>query len=441
MRHTHGGALAPRWRRLAMTLAAVLLAAGCNDPLKVVNPGAIEPPSLGSPNYIPLMVNGVVGEFQPAFGLDAYYSGLFTDELRNHHVYFEEGLIDRRQVLPENGTYVAGIYNPLHRTRWLADSVASRLKAMLGDSASRNLGLARVLAYGGYSYVLLGEQLCQSALNGQPKRYTSAELLKDYALPRFQEAIAVATAAKAAAAGDSAKARAAGADSIKNLALIGAARAALDIGDKAQAIQFASQVPSGFVFWAYFSENSARENNPFYGRFVSSVSGSVTGTPFQGMQDPRVPLPTTPRTVGGVPAYVPNSPATFSTWSGTLPGTPVARSSGIQIASYIEAQYILAEAQGPDATTIAFINSRRAVGGDTALASNVSPADFFTAVRDQRRRDLYLNAHRLGDLRRYKDIYGIDEWQTGAYPVGTDTYGSQTCFPESLAELTNNPGT
>ncbi|MGI8510143.1 MAG: hypothetical protein ACR2MQ_12535, partial [Gemmatimonadaceae bacterium] len=88
---------------------------------------------------------------------------------------------------------------------------------------------------------------------------------------------------------------------------------------------------------------------------------------------------------------------------------------------------------------IAFINSRRAVGGTAPLSSSVSAADFFTAVRDQRKLDLYFNAHRLGDLRRYKDVYGIDEFQQGAYPVAPDTYGDQTCLPESAAELNRNP--
>lgn len=438
-------------RRRAVRVSTLLLAtcsglSGCNDFLKVTNPGAIETPALANPSYIPLMVNGVTGEFQPMFSLDAYYSGLFVDELRNHAVYFEEGLIDQRRVDPENGTYVAGIYNPMHRTRFLADSVVGRLKVLLGDSASRDVGLARVSAYAGYTYTLLGEQLCQTALNGQPRRYASKELLRDFALPRFKSAIAVATAARAAAAAISPATRGSAAavlaaDTVTNFALVGAARASLDLGDKAQAIQHASAVAPGFVFWAYHSDQSARQTNPFFGRLaVFPPSGSVSGTPFEGVNDPRVPLPADPVTVAGVKAYVPNSPSTFSTWTGKLPGGAIERSGSVRIASTLEAQYVLAEAQGPNAANVSFINTRRAIGETAPLPGSVNASDFFAALRGQRRLDFYLDTHRMGDLRRYKDVYGIDEWQMGPYPGISDSYGSQTCLPETLAEITNNPG-
>ncbi len=426
-----------------LAVAAITALSGCGS-LDVTNPGAIETPALANPTYIPLMVNGTIGEFQPSFGVDAYYTALFSDELRNHAVYFEEGLIDQRMVDQDNGTYVGGVYNGLHQTRFLADSITSRLKTLLGDSAKRDLGLARVTAYAGYTYTLLGEQLCQTALNGQPKRYMPKDLFRDFALPRFQEAITIATAARAAAAAitpatTASKAAVLGADSVKDFALVGAARTALDLGDKAKAVQYASQVTPGFVFSAYYSTNSSGENNYFYGRVVAATNASVIGTPFETIKDPRAP--SAPRVISKTVTYlVPNSPSTFSTWSGTLPGVPIDRSSNIRIASYLEAQYVLAEAQGPTGANVAFINSRRAVGGTAPLAATVGAADFFTALRDQRKLDFYLDTHRLGDLRRYKDVYGIDEFQKGAYPSGTGSYGDQTCFPESASEIINNPG-
>ncbi|HEX8903831.1 MAG TPA: hypothetical protein VF771_03260, partial [Longimicrobiaceae bacterium] len=224
-----------RFRRpgLRALAAAALLSgaaalAGCNDFLTVDNPGAIETPQLNDPKYINLMVNGVVGEFQPVVPVLAYYGGVFTDELLNHHVFFEEGLIDQRNVLPENATYVTLVYNPLHRTRFLADSAAQYIRGLLADSASRDLRLAKVQAYGGYTYTLLGESLCESPLN-LSRPYTSDELLQ-MALTRFDDAIAVATAAKNVA--NASAATKAGADSIINLALVGAGRAALQLGDK-----------------------------------------------------------------------------------------------------------------------------------------------------------------------------------------------------------------
>ena len=78
-------------RRVALLLTTgfVVGAVGCNDFLQVQNPGAIEAPDINNPAYIPLLVNGVIGEFQPAFTLVALYSGVFTDELANFHGFPE----------------------------------------------------------------------------------------------------------------------------------------------------------------------------------------------------------------------------------------------------------------------------------------------------------------------------------------------------------------
>lgn len=434
-----------RWRGRALVLASLVagsgLLAGCNDFLSVENPGAIQAPALEDPSYIPLMVNGVIGAFQPAFDITAYRTAVFTDELRNHATYFEEPLIDQRRVEPTNGTFVVFMYNPLQRSRFLADSVASRLKVLLADSASRDLRLARVQAYAGYSYILLGEYLCASPIN-MSRAYSSDELLQ-FAIQRFEEAIPVAEAARAAAAAVSpattaSKRQVAGADSIRNFALVGAARAALDLGDKAKAIQFASQVTPGFEFRSYYAENV--DSNEFWVRLAQGPAwASMSDTPFLGLDDPRVPHPAEIQRVTGGYAYVPNAPSAFSTYNGTLTGAEFDRYGSMRVASYLEAQYVLAEAQGLTPTNLEFVNSRRAVGGQEPLVSPTE-AEYMAALRDQRRRDFYLDGHRLGDLRRYKKLYGIDEFPSGPYPgSSTITYGDQECLPLSQAEINGNP--
>jgi hypothetical protein len=428
-------------RALAAVLALGALGA-CGDFLAVENPGAIEEPSLNDPTYIPLMVNGVVGEFQPMLPVMNYYSSVFTDELRNHHVFFEERLIDQRRVGPENATYVAFHYNLLHRSRFLADSVAGRLKVLLADSAMSDNRLARVQAYAGYTYVLLAEQLCESPVN-LSRPYTSAELLTQFALPRFDEAIAVATAAKGRAGATAAQIAAA--DSVLNFARVGAARASLWLNDKPKAIAYATPVPTAFEFRAYFSENSTRENNPIWGRMSSgssgSNSGSLTNTPFEALAgDPRVPRPVaTERVMDATNAFIPNSPSAYSTYTGTAVGGDFSRAGWMRIASGLEARYIEAEARGPTAESIAFIESRRAVYPTGTTATDA--ANFYANVRDQRRRDFYFDGHRLGDLRRYIAQYGVNEFPTGGYPGSStgETYGDQICLPLSLAEINGNP--
>jgi hypothetical protein len=437
-----------RARSVRAALAALALATGtaaCNDFLQVENPGAVEEPNLNDPAYINLMQNGVVGEFQPAYSLGSYYTSLFSDELRNHHTFTEERLIDLRQVSPENGTYGTLVYNPVHRARFLADSFSTRVNVILGDSAGRSLPLARMQAYGGYTYVMLGEWLCEIPINlGVPN---TPDQVMSMAITRFDNAIAVANAVKAYTA--STTAAKAGADSIINFARVGAARAYLNMGNKAKAIEYASLVPDAFEFRSYHSENSARENNAWFNRMSTGASGSnsasLTNTPFEALAgDPRVPRPAaTERVMDATNAFIPNSPPSYSTYNGTATGADFTRAASVRIASGLEARYIVAEATGPTAATIAFVEGRRTAfgaGAQTGTAPTTAE-NFLGNLMDQRRRDFYLDGHRLGDMRRYIKLYNINQFPTGAYPGSTtgETYGPQLCLPVTAAEQNGNP--
>lgn len=433
-------------RALALgVLASSLTLAACNDFLTAENPGAVEAADLNRPAYVNLLTNGVIGDFQLVASWINYYGAVFTDELYNTHVYFEERLFDTREVTPENGTYSFFLYGRLHRARFMADSVATRLTVILGDSASRDNRLARVRAYGGYSYIYLAENLCASPIDVSAPLPPSE--LFQRAIDRFDMAIEVATAARntPAATPGATAARIAIADSIINLARIGAARASLNLGEMDQAIAYATGVPEDFVYNLWFSENSGGENNMWWGRLSTGSAGSnsatLSFTPFLDMAgDPRVPRPeTTERAMNGLDIFIPNSPLAFSTYDGTPTGANISRSASIRLASGLEARYIIAEAQGPTTETLDFVNERRAIGeqGTTAVAGDALMAE----LRDQRRRDFYLDGHRLGDLRRYMDLYGINEFPTGPYPNSTtgETYVDTFCWPLNLAEINGNP--
>ncbi len=422
------------------TIAAVVGIGGitaCNDFLTAENPGAIVAEDVTDARYATLITNGVIGEFQPMLGYVTWWNAIFTDELFNRATFFEEGLIDRREVTSTNGTYAFFYYGNLHRTRFLADNGAERLKTILGDSASRDLRLARVQAYGGMTYTYIAEALCASPIDvSEP--LPSAELFAR-AIDRYDEAIAVAAAAKIQAKAQTriVPRDTLAADSLRNFALVGAARAALNVNDKAAAIAYASQVPAGFEFRAYYSENSGRENSWMWNRLVAGSNGTMLNTPFAAMDtDPRVPRP------GGttVLALIPNAPPSYSAYNGTLVGADFARGGWVRIASSLEAQYILAEARGATPATLDFVNARRAVGlqAPVALTGDALMAE----LRDQRSRDFYLDNHRLGDLRRYKEFYGIDLFPQGTYPGTTTglTYSAgTTCWPLTLAEQNGNP--
>jgi len=138
-------------------IAGMAIAVGaCNNTLDVQNPGAIQEGQLGDPALVQLIVNGAIGEFQYAYGQYAQWSAVLSDEAFTDHTN-----VDVRDFSEHNfgdlNTINSTTYEYVQRARQSADDAADRLKSLIGATASSDLNVARALAYGGYSYVLLGE--------------------------------------------------------------------------------------------------------------------------------------------------------------------------------------------------------------------------------------------------------------------------------------------
>ena len=424
--------------RAVLFAAAVLFGAtACNDFLKATNPGAVEEPDVNIAANVDILTNGAISTYQFSHAEITYWNAQLTDELFNRAVFAEEGDIDRRNLYSDMTYINAFMYGPAQRARYSADDASARLKIILGDSASRDHHLARTLAYAGHDYVDLGEMMCTTPIDlGVPK--TSEDMFAD-AITRFSEAITVATAAKTYLQGRTPvnAALVAGTDSVRNFALVGAARAALNRNDKAAAIAFATQVPAAFEFRAYYTDNTTGQRNRTFERLTLGSNAYLLNTPFLAMTtDPRIPriAGTTGR------AFTPLSPPSYSTFSNTLAGAPFGPIMSVRVASGLEAQYIVAEAQGPTAATLTFVNARRAAGQQVAVA--LTGDSLMAELRDQRSRDFYLDNHRLGDLRRYLKYYNVDLFPKGAYPGSTSgqTYNETiSCWPLPTNEINGNP--
>ena len=425
-------------RAMLGTVSAVMIAVtACNDFLKATNPGAVEEPDVNIAANADILTNGAISTYQFSHSEITYWNAQLTDELFNRAVFAEEGEIDRRNLFPDMTYINAFMYGPAQRARYSADDASNRLKVILGDTASRDLRLARTLAYAGHDYIDLGEMMCTTPIDlGVPK--TSEEMFAD-AIARFQEAITVATAAKTYLQSRTPvnAAAVAGADSVRYFALVGAARAALNRDDKAAAINFASQVPAAFDFRAYYTDNTTGQRNRTYERLQLGSNAYLLNTPFVAMTtDPRIPR------IGGTTARAntPLSPPSYSTFTNTTAGGLFAAVMSVRVASGLEAQYIVAEAQGPTAATLTFVNARRAAGQQAPVS--LTGDALMAELRDQRSRDFYLDNHRLGDLRRYLKYYKVDLFPKGAYPGSTSgqTYNeSISCWPLPTNEINGNP--
>ena len=415
--------------RIFCAAAALTMLSACDSLLEVSDPGSIQSGQLEDPALENLLVNGVMGEFQFAYGYYALWSGVLADEVFTDHtnVSVREFSLHNFNDLNDITT---GAYENIHRARQSADDASARLKTMLGTNASSSLNMARVMAYGAYSYVLLAEGFCGSPVN------LSAELTPEElftrAIARFDTAIAVANASKAGASA----ANIAAATDIVNMSNVGAARAALKMGDLAKARTYAALVPASYEKLAYYSSNSVRENNQLN-------RPARTADPFLGMhpvflnlKDPRMPQSATSRPgLNSNAIFPPQRPLMYSGWNANAVQT-IDITTLIKFATGLEAQYIMAETDGPIASTLAFVNTRRAIGGQAAV--DLAGAELMAELRAQRARDFFLTGQRLGDLRRYAKA-GTDLFPTGKYPVFPDPYGTNKCFIVPLSEKAVNP--
>ena len=413
--------------RRAVTIGGVALTiTACNDVLEVQNPGAIQEGQLGDPALVQLIVNGAIGEFQYAYGQYAQWSAVLSDEAYTDHTNVDVRDFSEHKFGDLN-TINSTTYEYVQRARQSGDDAADRLKSLVANPTA-DINVATALAYAGYSYVLLGEGWCESPVNLSAPLPSDSLLRR--AIARFEEAITVATAASTGST-------VAAAQDLINMSHVGAARAALKLGDAALARTHATAVPAGYEKLAYYSSNTVRENNAL--NALTHASGASLGmySKFQGLNDPRVPQPASPQLgLTGGSIYTPLTPYMYTGWvaSGTAPRIDV--NFDIKFATGLEAQYILAESDGPTAATLTFVNQRRAVGGEGAVA--LTGAALMAELAEQRARDFYLTGQRLGDLRRY-DQAGNDLFPKGTYPLFNDSYGTLKCLIVPLSEKAGNP--
>jgi hypothetical protein len=411
-------------------LAAVLCLAltGCSDltSLNQEAPSRIPASTLEKPENAVLLVEGAVGDFECALANYIVAGGLVGDELGNAVLRNDIWDFDRRTIIPTNvrySTLTCGedvtsptVYTVLSIARYDADNILKLLDSWTDEEVPNRIDLiATAAAYGGYSLVLMGEGMCSSALDDGPE-LTPAQLLTE-AETRFTRAIDAATAA--------------GDDSILNLALVGRARARLDLGDKAGAGADAALVPPGFVLQATRSGTKPRRENFVYTYLYRELEGTVDvpfrDVTFEATPDPRVTV--IDAGILGADAATPIfQPAKYPTIDTPIP-----------VARWEEAQLILAEADvaaGDVGGAVDIINTLHTNAGLPPYSGG-SADQVQTQIIEERSRELFLEGQRLGDMIRY----GLPLYPAPGtpFPVAGGFFGTQVCFPLPTVERLNNP--
>ena len=110
------------------------------------------------------------------------------------------------------------------------------------------------------------------------------------------------------------------------------------------------------------------------------------------------------------------------------------------LAKYSEAQLIIAEDftnTGNLDGAVAIINRLEAANGQPVFnPSPLTKAAVLAQIVEERRRELFLEGHRLGDIRRYK----LPPMPIAGAPyVNGGVYADLSCFPLPDVERINNP--
>lgn len=427
--------------RLAAGVVPLVLALGAcsiNDILKVDDPDVTPISTTNTPEALPVVLAGAVGDFHTAYqgpgnvnesSGQIGYSGLLSDEIRSSDTFPTRNEVDARHIQLTNSSSEAQFIR-LSRARASADRASLRYNTFAPDSAGHSLALS----LSGFSAVLFAENYCSGVpfstftddgelQFGEPE--TTTQVLQR-ALAKFDSAAGIAGAT----------------DEFRNLAAVGEGRVLLDLGQFAEAAAAVAGVPDDFVFLSESSENSPVENNGVWtffqnvGRLSVSDNEGTNGLDYISSGDPRIPV--------------------FDTEdAGFDNSTPLVlqmkypdRGSAVPIATGIEARLIEAEAalQANDLDTFrAKLNAARAqFSGLDSLRADTIPATLDGQVDllfRERAFDLWLTAHRLGDLRRLVRQYGRsvnDVFPTGNWFKDNTPYGEDVNFPVPKVEE-NNP--
>jgi starch-binding outer membrane protein, SusD/RagB family len=419
-----------RGRSVLAAALALLVGAGACDGierlLEVDAPSQIPAGVLDDPIKAPLLVNGVIADFECAFGNYTVLSGILGEELIESTQTANRWPYERREVQSSDalyGTFVCealGLYVPFSTARWTADQVLGKLEAwtdaQMPANANRTLLIATTAAYAGYAYLLMGEAFCSAAFDAGPE-VSSAQMFA-LAEERFTRAIQAATTVGAAG------------NNIRNMALVGRARSRIDRGLYAEAAADAALVPANFVFNAASSSASARRNNRVFVQNGPNSSATSVGPRYRGMTVEGVPDTRVPVVDGGRNAI--DGTRIWEQLKYTSSAAP------IPLATWKEAVLIRAEAaaRAGDADGARdLINLLRARAGLPEYGGGTAE-EVLAQVIEERRRELFLESHHFHDIRRF-DL-PLDPAPGTVFPKG-GTYGSTRCLPLPDIERLNNP--
>ena len=451
--------------------AVVLLVSGACD-TRVTNPGLTPDQDLDKPGSWPAIVVGARRALSDAIGSSSttggqllYWGAAVSFEINPAGSTGSYGIpTDVQAGLPTDGTMNAD-WTSSNVARYTPEAAVARFNRVMPDTLfGKSLLVAQAYLYAGFANRLLGENFCQSVIPvvipdsvhyvlapGSLGSHTLYFLRADTA---FTNAIATF-----AASGDTTTQTA-------NFVLAAhAGRAAVradlasyGLGAWSDATADAALVPSAFVFQVPYSSASPDQYNYLYWARANQSFRAHTewGTFYEDYyrrtRDPRVRWDTTTKsdTLGD---------AAVAKFGGRVPFWPEAKytttSAPVRLSSGWEMRLIAAEAalvSGDAATAVDSMNRRRANLSLPQYDRTVSLDSAWSLLKLERALELWLEARRLGDLRRWIANNTPGAYVDGTYrashpgtlsptPIETMTapVARALCFPVGRNERETNP--
>jgi starch-binding outer membrane protein, SusD/RagB family len=390
-------------RRATLTgLASCALLAGCD--FAVTNPGPLLDEQLNTPNAIPALVNGMGGDLSNAIGNFLTRGSLAGRELVHSGNFAAERQFFIGQVRAED---VNGDWARMQTARWVAENGLVRMRTVLGTAFETNVNTPRAYIYAGYANRILGENVCETTIDGGPRQPNTEHFVRADSL--FTRAITIATA-------------------LNNTTLLNAARAGraqvrADQGRWADAATDAALIPATFRHNAVFSTNTTRENLGLAFETINRREVTVFNTVWATDRDVRVPWDTV-RTGTTLTRGQDGTTIFFRQRKYLTIGDPMPLAKGAEML-LIRAEAALRSNDVSNA--MLFINQARATSTLPALTATTVDQVWPILIRE-RGAVLWLEGRRWFDLKR---------WQAeGRTTLRT---GRSGCMPISQEEIGSNP--
>lgn len=409
--------LSIRFARQAALVTLVIALTGCGM-LDVSNPGPQSDESLNSPTAMAGLVTGMSFDLSRAMDAATQETAIMSDELFHGGSYANEVFFNQGIIRPD---LVNGMWGAMHRARWVAESGIQRMQTVMEGAFDTSPLAARAYIYAGLSNRILGELTCNAVIDGGPSEDHKTHFSR--AETHFTAAITIAERLTGAIR-----------DSLRRVAYGGRASVRAWQGKWTEAAADAQNVPTNYVFNAFFSTNTAAENNDLVFETNNRLEYTVFSTQWaQVFRDPRVPWDTVKTSSGAIQ-------------NGQNGRTPMFRQrkhnglgADIPLVKGTEMLMLRAEAAlraGDVAGALALINQQRAFYSTTsnplpALTGLTTAAELWPVLQKERGAVVWLENRRLWDLRR---------WNAEPAPIKhTFLDGRDKCLPISENEMLSNP--